>query len=643
MESEQIYFNCPNCKKSYDFNQFHNLEHMSQASPGDGRETLGHAKCGNCFNDFYYYLTSDAVPIIVKNDPPLDIVSPLYDLPDMVGATENKSAWKASPKSVDTEQDDVPSDEAGFDKMAQFERSLNNIDKALPPPERFKRISEALDLIIAEQPPQIEAGFDLLVEKFGLNARKIEAFRKEVNQKREQLETDKTMAQINAVFGKPPKKLSEDEQKDALGYLRDPDLFNNISRDIAVAGEVVGEEANKMMLYLAVTSRKFKNPISLVIFGKSSSGKSYLANAITQFLPEEDVLDLSSVSPKALEYARDDQLKHKCLLIQEWEGTEEAQNTIRVLQSEGKLSRFVTAIDPITKARVSRSNKVECPCCVIVTTTKEGIHDENSTRIFELYADESVEQTQRVVRHTLNNADMTKRIDPEEKNRILKLHRNVQRMLKSLDVNVPYASYLTFPGDTTRHRRDAFRFVNLIKAVAFLRQKQKEIRTINGIECVDADMDDYQIAFDIGRDILRATLNTISDRVKNALTVCCELNDRMIDSGKDPWFSVSEIQKTATELGLDFKNRKDLNKQLDILEEYEYVERKQPGKKAMRHYRVLFSYERNDTGEIINIDSPDIKKILTPEELRNRQQFDQRHLDAGSDLIESEVEMVKVS
>ena len=80
---------------------------------------------------------------------------------------------------------------------------------------------------------------------------------------------------------------------------------------------------------------------------------------------------------------------------------------------------------------------------------------------------------------------------------------------------------------------------------------------------------------------------------------------------------------------------------MDILEEYEYLERKQAGKNAMRHYRVLFSYERNDKGEIINIDSPDIKKILTPEELRDRQQFDQRQLEFGAEPIESEVEIVE--
>lgn len=621
MEEEEYgenYFKCPNCPATYDFTQFHELEHMSQTSPSDGPDVLGQAKCRNCTRDFYYYLSSNAIPIVVENDPPAEVVLGACDPTDMDEPPGEQPVPSVEPESGGNDRGDP--EENNQDRMTQFEQTLNNIDKNLSPPERNKRISEALDIIVAESPPQIEAGFALLKEKYHLTARDIEAFRKEVNGKREQIETDKTMKEINAVFSKiahPPKELTENEKQAAIDYLKHPDLFENISRDIAIAGEVVGEETNKMMLYLAATSRKFKKPISLVIFGKSSSGKSYLANVIEKFMPEEDTLILSSVSAKALEYAGD-QLRHKCILVQEWEGLEEALPTLRTLQSEGKLARYVTMIDPVTKTRKAVANEQDCPCSVIVTTTKEGIHNENSTRIFELYADESLEQTKNVVQHNLMRADMAERIPQEEKRRILELHHDVQRVLDPIEVNVPFAKHLSFPAKTTRHRRDSERFINLIKAVAFLRQKQKEPQRINGVECLDADIDDYQIAYEIGLDVIRGTLNSISDRVKNALTVCCELNDRLVDSGKDPWFSVTDIQETAPQLDLDFRNRPDLYKQLDKLEEYEYLERKQVRRNSTRHYKVCFGYQRDEAGEIVNIDTPDIKEILTPEQLRDR-------------------------
>jgi hypothetical protein len=624
-EYGENYFCCPNCLTKYDYTQFHELEHMSDASPSDGPDVLGQAKCRNCAIDFYYYLTSDAIPIVVKNNPPIDMVLTACDPTDMAQPSGEPPAPAAVSESKGKDRNHK--EENQQDRVAQFDQAINNIDKKLSPPELAKKMSEALDIVVAESPPQIEAAFDLLGKRFGLNARKIEAFRKEVNQKRDDIETDNKVKELEAVFAKlskQPKELAEEEKEKALTYLRDPNLFQNISRDIATAGEVIGEETNKMMLYLAATSRKFKKPISSVIFGKSSSGKSYLANAIEQFMPEEDCLALSSVSAKALEYMGD-QLRHKFILVQEWEGLTEALPTLRTLQSEGKLARLVTVIDPITKTRVARAHSQDCPCSVIVTTTKEGIHDENSTRIFELYADESVEQTKNVVRATLNKANMIKCTSLEVKKQILDLHHNVQRLLEQVEVNIPFAEHLSFPAKTSRHRRDSERFINLIKAVAFLRQKQKgEIKTLNGEKYIDAEIDDYKIAYDIGLEVIRATLNTISNRSKNVLRVCCELNDKYLAAKKDPLFSVTEIQETAAKLGLDFRNRTDLYKQLDKLEEYEYLERKQAQKKSTRYYKVCFAYERNDAGEIINIDTPDIKEILTPEQLQEKLQKGQR-------------------
>lgn len=616
------YFTCPFCSTSYDFTEFHELEHMSKADPSLEREKLGHARCRSCGKDFHYYLTSDLYPILEKNPPfefpPEDVLSP-SDETDFI-EPPLEVPIPEQPAGL-LENDVAGSEENEPGKMAEFERAINAIDKQLPVPELFKRISQALDIIITEAPPQIEAGYALLQKTFKLTARNIEAFRKEVNSKRRRIENESSMEPSGAIYPKPPKELSEDEKQEAIEYLKSPDLFENISRDIAMAGEVIGEETNKMMLYLAATSRKFREPISLVIFGKSSSGKSHLANAIEKFMPEEETVVLSSMTAKALEYMRD-QLKHKLLLIQEWEGLSEALPIIRTLQSEGKLARLHTAIDPIQKIRVARVDSQDCPCSVIVTTTKEGIHDENSTRIFELYADESVEQTKKVVRHTLMKADKRNRISEEEKERIFQLHQNVQRVLEPVYVNIPFADHFLFPHKTSRHRRDSKRFIELIRTVAFLRQKQKEVVTTEGINSIEADLEDYRIAYEIGLDVMRATLNSISNRAKNVLIVCCELKDKYIAAHKDPLFPVTEIQDTAQELGLDFGNRQDLYKQLDKLTEYEYLERKQARKNSIRYYKVCFAYERNNEGEIINIDAPDANIIRTPEEIQRRLEGD---------------------
>ena len=373
-----------------------------------------------------------------------------------------------------------------------------------------------------------------------------------------------------------------------------------------------------MMLYLASISRKSIKPISLVIFGQSSSGKSFLANAISKFIPKEDRLILSSSSARAFEYLGG-QLKHKFVLIQEWEGMEAILPTIRTLQSEGRLSRLVTVKNPEDGTHTSVAKTQECPCCVVVTTTKEGIHNENSTRIFELHADDKVAQTQNVVKETLLKANIEYRQNQQDAQNILNLHQDVQRILEPIEVSVPYAEHLSFPDSTTRNRRDAERFIELIKTVAFLRQKQKGIRVLYGTQYIEADDYDYEVAYSYGIPIISATLDRLTERAKNVLRVCCALMQDNLPQkpGHPPGFTTKQIREKAPSLGLDLNNQSDLYKQLNALAEYEYLDMNQPKPpKGTKYYTVLFQPVKDQWGNIINIDSPQTSFITTPDELR---------------------------
>ena len=228
-DDDEFYFKCPNCPATYNFTQFHELEHMSQASPSDGPDVLGQAKCHNCAKEFYYYFTSDVYPIVVENDPPLDVPLDFSPSPDSVELSGEQLVPAAVSEFKGNDPDDL--DENQQDRVVQFEQAINNIGENLSKFERNKRISEALEIIITEPPPQIEAGFALLKESFQLTARDIEAFRKEVNGKLEQVKLEKEIEERNAKFSdiaKPPKVLTEEEKQEAIDYLKDTNLFNNI-------------------------------------------------------------------------------------------------------------------------------------------------------------------------------------------------------------------------------------------------------------------------------------------------------------------------------------------------------------------------------------------------------------------------------
>lgn len=619
MSNGELQAKCEICGTSYKYDELLNQvmypPHASTIEHKPGMFSVP-IQCGKCHHIFYLDLTDEQYTPFSEQIVSILEAMEMNDEPNW----DDESHWDDEFPHDDDPSPPITSGELSENKLSQFKNIIKSIDKNMDASERPNKIREALSIMIDEPSSDIEACFKLVKDEFGLTAREIEAFRKDLNETKAERKLDKSRNKYNDIikrYSTPPKELSEQEKQQALAYLKDPNLINNISRDIGLAGEVVREETNKMMIYLAAISRKLKKPISLVIFGKSSSGKSYLANAIEKFIPPEDKLILSSSSARAFEY-HGDCLKHKFVLVQEWDGLESILPTIRTLQSEGKLSRLVTIKNPDDNTYKSVAKSFECPCSVVVTTTKEGIHNENSTRIFELYADDTVAQTRNVVRKTILKASIKHRNSENDKIKILNLHHNIQRILEPIDVDIAFAQHLSFPARTTRNRRDSERFMQLIKTVAFLRQKQKEIKYHNDVKYIEADLYDYETAYYYGLPVISATLDQISERSKNVLRVCCSLMDDHIQKGQQLLFTVNQIQEKAPSLGLDLGSRPDLYKQLNALVEYEYLDLNQPKPKGIKYYTVIFNYVRDQGGNIINMETLETKDITTPDSLKNK-------------------------
>jgi DNA primase len=93
---------------------------------------------------------------------------------------------------------------------------------------------------------------------------------------------------------------SEDEQA-ALELLKDPHLLDRILADFTRCG-VVGEETNKLIGYLAATSRKLAAPLAVMVQSSSAAGKSSLMEAVLAFMPEEDKVQYSAMTGQSLFY-----------------------------------------------------------------------------------------------------------------------------------------------------------------------------------------------------------------------------------------------------------------------------------------------------------------------------------------------------
>ena len=310
---------------------------------------------------------------------------------------------------------------------------------------------------------------------------------------------------------------SDEEMEAAKVLLSDPDLLTRFL-DNSDQLSCVGEELNKTVLFLAMTSRLLENPISIIVKGESSSGKSHLVQVVTRFFPDGEVLEFTAMSAKSL-FHRQDSLAHKVLVVYEYPGTEETDYPIRTMQSEGKLIYAVTVKDDDGNP-VTIDKEVEGPISFVETTTNPRIHPENETRSFELFIDESEEQTGRIFSAQNQKYDGTV-IDTEK---ILRPWQALQMLLKPYPVLIPYIKYIKFPKKPTRVRRDRPRFFSLIEASAVLHQAQREMRTIHDVEYIVADCRDYGIAYRLAHKLLAPSLKAITPKAEEIVGVVAELS-----------------------------------------------------------------------------------------------------------------------
>ena len=402
-------------------------------------------------------------------------------------------------------------------------------------------------------------------------------------------------------------RLGEEEKEEALKLLKDPRLLQKVPADMETLGHV-GEETGKILAYLIAVSRKLPRPLAGIIISQAAAGKSGLVEVVQELTPPEDVEFFSRITPQALYYMERDALKRKLLIIEERTGGEGADYSIRTLQSRQKLTQAVPIKDPNTGKIRTMTFEVEGPIAYLETTTSAQINHENATRCFEIYLDESVEQTKRI--HQAQRAAKTKEglVRKARSEAVKRRHHNLQRVLKEVVVEIPYAPLLDFPVDSLRTRRDHERFLSLIEAVTFLFQyqrKQKEEITPEGekMVCVLSEAEDYARAYELARDILGTTFDNLKKHARDLLDLIREMVRKQSREQKkaeeDITFTRREIREYTCLPDHQIKNY------IRQLEDMEYLLVEQVKKRGQFEYKLNNPDERRP-----------LKGLLTPDELK---------------------------
>lgn len=294
--------------------------------------------------------------------------------------------------------------------------------------------------------------------------------------------------------------LTKEEIQQAENFLIQQNLLLQTNDCIGRSG-VIGEEVNRLIMFLVFTSRKTSRPLHIISFGSSGVGKSHLQEKVAELIPKEDKIELTSVSGNAFYYYVDDDLGHKLILIEDYDGVFAALYPIRELQSKQKISKTITVRDRNGNTRTLHLT-VKGPVSIGGCTTSEHIYEDNANRSFLIYLDESEAQDERVMEYQRKLS--AGKIDSTEQQQIQKLLQNVQRVLQPISVRNPYAEQLIIPKEVFKPRRTNAHYIAFIEAITFYKQFQREhkIDKDSGEIYIETTLEDIAEANELMKEIL---------------------------------------------------------------------------------------------------------------------------------------------
>ncbi len=300
----------------------------------------------------------------------------------------------------------------------------------------------------------------------------------------------------------------------ARQLLAAPDFLYRVGNAIGSLG-VVGEKRNRLVVFLAGITKELPEPVSLMVKGPSSGGKSNLIRHVLRVFPRDSIVERTSLSGKAPAYS-EVPLANKILFLQEYRGGKDAQLLLRLLQTEGKIAHEATAI--AGKRAGTRVVEKHATCAVMTTTTEDQIFEDDCTRFLATYVDQSPEQTLAIAKSRIQTD--SQRLSPR-----LRVWQHAVGLITTGegDFQKP-PQWLEFvaenlPLDQVRVRRDWGRFLALCQAVALCRRGV-------GTEPTDITFADYVVAFKVFEPALAATVRAMHPREAELLSAIDELSGK---------------------------------------------------------------------------------------------------------------------
>jgi DNA primase len=362
----------------------------------------------------------------------------------------------------------------------------------------------------------------------------------------------------------------------AVNELKKTKLLQRTGQLLQQCG-IVGEENNSLIAYLIYTKRKQEVPLHVMFLGSSGSGKTYLQERISELIPDEDKLEITQITENALYYFKQEELKNKLLLIEDLDGAMTVFYPLRELQTKRRISKTVTLKDSKGNLKTITLT-VEGPVCVSGCTTKEKIYEDNANRCILLYTDQSRDQDKKI------NEYQTKlsggEINKEKENQYKELFKNMQRVLRPINIINPYAKFIELPEQVFKPRRTMTLLLGFIEAITFYHQYQREVKKDSNNQLyIETNIDDIEAAFDLLKDVLFSK----SDELTAATRSFFEQLKELLKKENKESFTAKEIRQQMK------INPSNLKRYLIELDRYGFL--KSNGNRYRRYEYSINNYE----------------------------------------------------
>lgn len=307
--------------------------------------------------------------------------------------------------------------------------------------------------------------------------------------------------------------LSAKQREEAIAFLSAPNLLKRTNDMISQSG-IIGEEQNRLLMYLIFTSRKLKHPLQVVSLAGSGTGKTHLQESVAKLIPKEEQEPVTDMTANALYSAEPKQFSHKLILIEDLDAMLKNLLILRELQSKSEINKL--RMHKTYKGKnVLERLKVEGPVCIASCTTKERIYEDNANRSFLIYLDESEEQDERIMDY--QRRKKAGLINEEQEKQSQAFLQTTQRVLEPIAIRNPYAPYLKIPKEILKPRRTNQHYLDFIEVVTFYHQYQREqnVDERTGEMYIETEIEDIRRANELIKNILLRKSDMLSGACRN--------------------------------------------------------------------------------------------------------------------------------